>query len=245
MDKVKISQFFDGWEEALIWSCLQGYMGNILLDDQDKPEAAMADIGDFCFLAGKPSTSLLSSIKGIKLLIPKDNAWEMQIESFFGNRVSKNLRYAIKKENDVFDIKKLTSYVDALDDCYELRLFDQELFELARQEIWSVDLCSQFTDYSHYQKLAIGVGILYQGELVAGASPYAVYNGGIEIEIDTKPQYRRKGLATVCGAKLILECLAKNIYPSWDAHDMRSVALAEKLGYHMSHSYVTYELSTS
>ena len=77
---------------------------------------------------------------------------------------------------------------------------------------------------------------------VAGASPYAIYQNGIEIEIDTKPEYRGKGLATVCGAKLILECLERNIYPSWDAHDLRSVHLAEKLGYHLSHPYVTYEL---
>ncbi|MEG3007650.1 MAG: GNAT family N-acetyltransferase, partial [Oscillospiraceae bacterium] len=29
----------------------------------------------------------------------------------------------------------------------------------------------------------------------------------------------------------------------WDAHDLRSVHLAEKLGYHLSHPYVTYEIA--
>lgn len=114
---------------------------------------------------------------------------------------------------------------------------------MARNETWSADLCSQFKDYSDYKKRAFGVAILHKGKLVSGASPYAVYNGGIEIEIDTKPEYRQKGLATVCGAKLILECLDRKLYPSWDAHDLRSVSLAEKLGYHLDHSYVTFELS--
>ncbi len=41
-------------------------------------------------------------------------------------------------------------------------------------------------------------------------------------------------------AKLILECMDRGLYPSWDAHDMRSVALAEKLGYHLDKEYVTY-----
>lgn len=245
MDNSKAAQLFDGWDEAMIWSCLQGYMGNLILDNDNNPKSAMADVGDICFIAGEPNTSLFSVIEGFKLLVPKDNSWEKLIESYFGDRVNKILRYAIKKETHVFDTSKLTSYVDSLDSCYELKLFDQELFELAQKETWSVDLCSQFKDYSHYQNLAIGVGILYKGELIAGASPYAVYNGGIEIEIDTKPEYRGKGLATVCGAKLILECLSRNIYPSWDAHDMRSVALAEKLGYHLSHPYVTYELAES
>lgn len=131
----------------------------------------------------------------------------------------------------------------SLDNDYEVRLFDSKIFKLAQGESWSADLCSQFKEYQEYQKYAVGVAILHNGELVSGASPYAVYKDGIEIEIDTKPEYRDKGLATVCGAKLILECLSNNIYPSWDAHDLRSVHLAEKLGYHLSHSYVTYEIA--
>jgi hypothetical protein len=33
------------------------------------------------------------------------------------------------------------------------------------------------------------------------------------------------------------------LYPSWDAHDMNSVHLAEKLGYELSHEYVAYEVA--
>jgi GNAT superfamily N-acetyltransferase len=72
------------------------------------------------------------------------------------------------------------------------------------------------------------------------ASSYTVYNGGIEIEVDTKPEFRRKGLAAACSARLILECLQRELYPSWDAHDLRSVALAEKLGYHADDPYTVY-----
>ena len=80
------------------------------------------------------------------------------------------------------------------------------------------------------------------GELVSGASSYSRYEGGIEIEIDTNEKYRRKGLAYICGAKLILECLKRNLYPSWDAQNKWSLALAEKLGYHYSHTYNAYEI---
>lgn len=243
MNKNEAKQLFYGWDDALILSYFQGHMGSMIVSHEDSPKSAMIVIGDFCFLAGIPNTDILGSISGSKLIIPKDVTWESIIEDFFNQRVKKTLRYAIKKEPDVFNIASLTSYVMALDDCYELRLFDQKLFELAQKESWSMDLCSQFRDFADYQSHAIGVAILHGEELVAGASPYATYDNGIEIEIDTKPEYRRKGLATVCGAKLILECLERKIYPSWDAHDLRSVALAEKLGYHLSHPYVTYELS--
>ncbi|PWJ52314.1 GNAT family N-acetyltransferase [Faecalicatena contorta] len=243
MNKCKVTALFDGWNEALIWSCLQGHMGNMILDDDENPLSAMIDIGDFCFFAGNPNSALFTMPAKTKLLIPKDRAWAKLIESFYGKQVNKTLRYAIKKEPHIFNEEVLAAYIKTLDDCYELRMFDQEIFEMARIEEWSFDLCSQFKDYKDYQNKAIGTAILHQGKLVAGASPYATYNEGIEIEIDTKPEYRRKGLATVCGAKLILECLQRNIYPSWDAHDLRSVALAEKLGYHLDSSYVTYELS--
>lgn len=62
------------------------------------------------------------------------------------------------------------------------------------------------------------------------------------MEIDTHEKYRRKGLAYICGAKLILECLNRNLYPSWDAQNKWSLALAEKLGYHYSHTYNSYEI---
>ncbi|WP_367567436.1 GNAT family N-acetyltransferase [Lacrimispora sp.] len=245
IDKNKAASLFHGWEDGLIRSCLQGYMGNIILDNEENPASAVIELGDFCFFAGNPNDALLTAFHGAKLLIPKGEPWEKLIEDFYGNRVTKTFRYAIKKEPDIFDIKRLNAYIETLDCCYELKLFDREIFEMAKNEEWSVDLCSQFRDYGDYGKRAVGTAILHQGKLVAGASPYAVYHGGIEIEIDTKPEYRRNGLATVCGARLILECLQRNIYPGWDAHDLRSVALAEKLGYHLDYPYVTYILAES
>ncbi|MDD2957877.1 MAG: GNAT family N-acetyltransferase [Lachnospiraceae bacterium] len=241
----KVTALFENWEEALIWSCLQGYMGTLITDDENDPKSAIIDHGDFSFCAGLPNEHLLNSISmdRFKLIVPRNEEWQTLIELVFAKKAKKVLRYAIKKEPDVFDKEKLKSYVASLDNDYEIRLFDSNIFKSAQSESWSADLCSQFKDYSEYQNHAIGVAILHCGKLVSGASPYGVYRNGIEIEIDTKPEYRGKGLATVCGARLILECLAKNIYPSWDAHDLRSVHLAEKLGYHLSHSYVTYEIT--
>ena len=96
--------------------------------------------------------------------------------------------------------------------------FDELLFRLLQKGEWSHDLCSQFADYADYERRGIGVAALYQGTPVAGASSYTVYRGGIEIEIDTRVDFRRQGLATACGARLILNCLERGLYPSWDAH---------------------------
>ena len=62
-------------------------------------------------------------------------------------------------------------------------------------------------------------------------------------EVDTIESERRKHLATAACAALILECLKENLYPSWDAQNITSVHLAEKLGYEYSHDYLVYEVN--
>ena len=44
------------------------------------------------------------------------------------------------------------------------------------------------------------------------------------------------------GAKLILECVARGGYPSWDAQNRQSLRLAERLGYHFDRAYPVYEI---
>ena len=162
------------------------------------------------------------------------------IERVWENRVTKQVRYAIKKEPGVFDGSKLTFYTSSLPPEYALAPIDEAIYAQAAQEKWSEDLVSQFLDGADYCLRGLGVAVLWNDQLVAGASSYTIYPGGIEIEIDTKPDYRGRGLATACGAALILKCLRRGLYPSWDAHDLRSVALAEKLGYHRDHPYPVY-----
>ncbi|TCD45887.1 GNAT family N-acetyltransferase [Streptococcus sp. X16XC17] len=50
-------------------------------------------------------------------------------------------------------------------------------------------------------------------------------------------------MAKAVAAKLILTCLSKNLYPSWDTHTKISLALAEKLGYQSSHDYLAFEIA--
>ena len=45
---------FDGWNETMIWSCLQGIMGKIYANDSQAPTAAMAVLGDFVFFCRHP-----------------------------------------------------------------------------------------------------------------------------------------------------------------------------------------------
>lgn len=244
--KDKIKDIFGDWSESIIWSCLQGVMGEVHTNATD--DAAIAILGDFAFYAGKPTEELIkfkpsSCEQDFIIMIPQSDAWAELIENYYGDKAKKVIRYAIKKEKDVFDICKLEQAILELPKGYELKLLEEQEYILCQNSKWANDLVSQFKDYDTYKKFGLGVVVFQNKELVAGASSYSRYNEGIEIEIDTREDHRRKGLAYACGAKLILECLEKELYPSWDAQNKWSVALAEKLGYHFSHEYIAYEIN--
>lgn len=229
-----------------------------------RPLSAVAMLGDFCFLAGEPDAELAAFTpegwdRDFRILVPRERSWNAADESvntphlagrtwegvfrqIYGDKARKVTRYAIKKEPGVWDMHRLRAAVAALPPGYELRLIDEEFYDQCRESEWSRDLVAQFRDYGQYREWGLGAVILRGQEIVSGASSYSAYRGGIEIEIDTREDHRRRGLAYICGARLILECCARGLYPSWDAHNLWSVALAEKLGYHFDHAYDAYEI---
>ena len=223
-DTMKAKKLFGDWQETLIWSCLQKVMGDIYVDNASDPQSAMAVLGDFCFFAGNAEEDIVSfkpenCFQDFIIMVPQSEEWAELIVKNYGDRAKPATRYAIKKEQNIFDKDTLRSAVNSLKPGY-----------------------IQFRDYEMYKKLGIGFAVLKGKSLVAGASSYARYREGIEIEIDTKEEFRRNGLAYACGAKLILECLDRGLYPSWDAQNPASAALAEKLGYHFDYEYRAFEI---
>lgn len=242
-----VRSMFGDWEETMIWSCLQSVMGKIYADDLEHPTAAMAILGDFSFYAGRPSVELVSykpdwCTQDFIIMTPQNEDWKDTILQFYKDKAKIVSRYAIKKEPDVFDKNTLEKAVSSLQNEYEIRMIDEQLYQMCKAEAWSADLVSNFSTYEDYSKLGLGAVILKDNVIVSGASSYSRYQEGIEIEIDTREDHRQNGLAYVCGAKLILKCLERNLYPSWDAQNKISVALAEKLGYHYSHTYTAVEI---
>ncbi len=243
----QLAVLFQHWEETMIYSCFQGIMGELYIDSLKIPKSAMILLGDFCFLSGNPSTALVSSAleisgKDFLILVPRTSDWHGLITEYYSSNAKRCTRYAFKKEPNIFDQAHLEHLVAALPDGYHLHTIDQRLFEICRQSEWCQDFVAQYTDYNMFEKYGLGIVALKDGKPVSGASSYSGYLNGIEIEVDTLKAYRRKGLAAACAAKLILKCLKRGWYPSWDAQNPWSVALAKKLGYHFDHEYIVYEI---
>lgn len=245
-----IAPLFAGWEESLVWSCLQGCMGEAWADRPEEPKSARIILGDFCYLSGKVNPELVKEKPGDResdfiIMVPSQYGckdWADEIERIYGENCKRVERYAIKKEPGIFNREHLTKIIDRLPAGYEVKLIDEEIFSQTRELSWAVDFTAQFADYEDYCNRGLGAAVLKDGALVSGASSYSVYKGGIEVEIGTQKDCRRRGLASACGAKLILECMERNLYPSWDAQNKWSVALAEKLGYYFDRAYPAYEV---
>ena len=86
------------------------------------------------------------------------------------------------------------------------------------------------------------MGILHQGRFVSGASSAAVGGGKFEIEIQTRREYRRRGLARAVASALILYGLEHGMEAYWDAANEPSSALARQLGFRSTGKYDAYRL---
>lgn len=238
--------FAEQMKKTFVLSCVQNIMGKIYVDNSCDPKSVLAVLGDFYFPAGIPNQLLLSKFdkKEYRIIVPENKYWEILIENSYKERAVKIVRYALKNEKG-FDIEKLENIKNSLSEEFSLKEIDKNIFNLCLKENWSRDLVSQFETYEKYKNIGLGFVILKDNEIVSGASSYSRYEKGIEIEIDTREDYRRNGLAYICGAALILESIKRGLYPSWDAHNRESLALAEKLGYELDYEYTAYEVYSS
>ena len=238
----KAEKLFDGWQETLIYSCLQKVMGRIYVTDPDEPASAFAFVGCFGFFAGEPNRELVENKpKGFVILVPQNEAWAELIEKVFPD-AKRVTRYAIRKDTK-FDAAALKRNIQMLPDGYELRDIDAKLYDKCLESPVTADFVSSFESKEKYLRDGRGKVIVKDGKIISGASSYTRYREGIEIEVDTVEPERRKHLALIACSALILRCLEEGLYPSWDAQNMGSVQLSEKLGYEFDHEYAAYEVA--
>ncbi len=235
---------FDGWDETIVWSALDGTMGDIYADEN--LTVACAVLGDFAFLAAEETAldavqALLADLQArtdhALLLVARDEALFARCKALVGE-VETGVRYATGKTAGTFDRETLRRFASALPDGYTLSGMTPEIWtQIQKIGGWARDFNSNFADYEAFSAQAAGVFALQNGEIVCGASSYSAFDGGIEIEIATQEAHRRRHLARTCAAQLVLDCLARGLYPSWDAANLESLHLAQQLGYRFSHVY--------
>lgn len=67
-----VESIFGDWDETIIWSCVQGIMGEVFVDSLDQPKSSLAKLGrksSFGFLAGQPTLFLLEVCSGEDIIL--------------------------------------------------------------------------------------------------------------------------------------------------------------------------------
>jgi GNAT superfamily N-acetyltransferase len=236
-------------EEVTLMACAMGNIGRAWVNKTENPTCAIAVAADFCYLLGSSDGieeeefigQLNENCRG-KIIVSEDNSFDSKIEKSFNDKFHKFSRYKVKGEINLFDKRQLNDFISNIEPEFQVKRIDESLYYKVLEEEWTADFCSNFNSVDEYLKHGIGYVIIKNGKIIAGASSYSYCRGKIEISIETKEQYRRKGLAVACASKLILESIERDIYPRWDAANLESVALAEKLGYHFEKEYIVYSL---
>lgn len=248
-------------DDTAVTSCLEGRNSSkAWADDPETPTAAVVQLGGFrkgsgafSFIAGNVDSPCAKELimawpndfegEGT-ILVPENEKWAALIREVLGERYNEEVRFATSKTVNHFDKDKLARFAGIVPDGYEIKFIDRELFAFAENCSWAVESVGNFKNFDEFESdNALGVAALHNGEIVCVTSSYSAYSTGIEIEIDTREDHRRKGLARACAARLILACLERGLYPSWDAATEISLSIAESLGYVFDRKYVAHWIS--
>ncbi|WP_040950995.1 GNAT family N-acetyltransferase [Gorillibacterium massiliense] len=239
-----------GRSETVLLANIEGNLGRTWVDQKENPEFTVIVAGDFAFLLGNVEVlndldntlrSVLEECKG-KIIVTDESSWVSILSEYYSDTFRRFKRYSFAKEPKSFQIEKLKENIKMIDTDFQIVRIDARIYYRVLQDPFMADCCSFFSSLGEFMKHGIGFVIMKDNQIVTGASSYTYHEGSIEVTIGTHSLYRRKGLALACASRLILECLDRSIYPNWDAANLESVALAEKLGYQMEKEYEVYSI---
>ena len=244
-NRAPLRSLFDRYPclHGVVAAVIEGGMGRVFADAQEKPCVALAVL-DFHLLAGDPlhanAPLLFRQLQPGNTVVAPTPAWRQLVAATWPDGLTVHRREAFQTEQ--FDTNKLKGFCQALPSGFDLRQVRLEevaqfATDLGRSLIYN------FRSAEEFITRGVGMGILHQGRFVSGASSAAVGGGKFEIEIQTRSEFRRRGLARAVAAALILHGLEHGIEACWDAANEPSAALARQLGFHSTGKYEAYRLT--
>ena len=236
----RLMPLFDGFEDSVLISYAEGRVGEGYCDDPDFPTVGVICAGDFYFVAGDASFAAeafeFAENNTEAVFMPASEEWTAALLGLDKGLVS-TTRFRTRipesfNESRLAELADISAFSE-----YRLEMINEKYYGQALRETWSRAFVGNFLDYNNFAENAFGCCITHEGRLICAASCYSSYSRGVEVEIATHPDYRRKGLATIAGAAFISECVRRGLTPHWDAANIMSLKIAEKFGYTLKEEY--------
>ena len=235
--RVELLPLFQGIEylESLALGVLLSDLGKVYADDLDKPKNLMLVYEETKLVVfggsgeGITAKELFSKISKSAAFIYPNKKWEELIKENYGDKLRFQTRTKVSSANlDLEHIRKLKNNVP---DGYEIVKINNEIIDKFEEN--TIQKINRFCgSVDNFRKDGFGFCALYDGKIAAEISNAGItYKNAFEIDIETHPDHRRKGLATVLAAFMIEYSLENGLDPRWDAANKPSAVLAFKLGY--------------
>ena len=239
-ERGRLRPLFDTHPESYIMEAVLEGWGIAWADHRTAPGTALLSYADIVLPGGawdsEVSRRLLRMIPVNKVILPAPG-WEILLQKELGTETIPVTRTRFSSHSLQRNYLKMQE--QALPGHYRIRRINETL---AREIYGHTDLISE--DHIHplgtpdeFVKRGIGFCVLHGDRIVSGASSYAVCSRGIEIQVNTHPEYQGKGLATAVCAALIGHVLDLGLDVKWDAGNDASIQLALRLGFSVTGSY--------
>jgi len=230
-------------DRAFIDCALEGHFGTARADSLDAPTVARTDCGPFTAFAGDAAAAAVPDLidcAPVDWVTPETAAWRAALERAFPGRI--RVISFVTFACATLDTTSLDRLARSVPRGYALRRLDAELTKRLIAQMRKAWLVESFASLDDFLRRGIGYVAMCEGEIVASASSAVRSLRAIDIDIETAPAHRRRGLGAAVGAALALECLVRGIDPLWLASNEVSCRLATKLGYTRGDRYETFEI---
>jgi len=227
---------------AFLESAVERGIGSIVADDDRSPGVAVLFYGGLVVYAGDPeSPSAGEAVRHFDvqpMILGYDPGWTALLENTYGGRLARRTRWVLQSDSlSVSVLEEIASssrpHVEAV------RAEDVPLLE---------DRLGWHHPAHHYAGsddfVANGNAFVVRrgGDIVSGASSFAVSSTSSECQVTTAEAARRQGLALEVSSVHLTACLEKGLSVPWDASNENSVRLAQRLGYRRLEEYSVFEL---
>lgn len=223
---------------------IEGQMGKAYVDDPVDPSAFKIQVGPFHYYAGDAwgngGQEMLGKFEPYNLFMSAAEGWVDVARKIYGERLIGFDRYSFSSNR--LSLEHLQKLIQGLDVSLNVKKFDALLLERTWGQEHFIDV-PDFESPIDFMERGIGFYVERNSEIIGAAYSSLVCSTGIEVSLFVEESYRRKGVATALSAHLLQWCLQNNMDAHWDAANIESCNLAEKMGYTPAGSYKAYYLS--
>lgn len=229
---------------AVIFPALDQGRGIVWANSIEAPTVARLQLAIINVVAGDSASpdaeEIIRMIEPMQLAVAPDDGWAQIIKDLWDERLGIQQRTVLSPES--LDLDHLRYLRNQIPEGYKLERMDLETIKRLDKRR-AMHIPTFFGSSEHFYKIGFAYCIKHENKVVSMASTFTPFTDMFEIQVDTlDTDHRRKGLATVASAALMVHALENGIVPYWDAENETSIQLALKLGYTNPNNWEAYYL---